>query len=429
MMTAAVLAGGLGTRLRTVLSDRPKVLAPVAGRHFLAYLLDQLADAGFTEVVLCTGYLGEQVKGAFGAHWRKLHLRYSQEPQPMGTAGALRHALELLSSDDVLVLNGDSYCDVDLGSLIDFHVSSGAGSTLTLTEVPDITRYGAVDCDYDGAIRGFREKGSAGPGLMNAGVYVLSHRMIESVPAGLPVSLERDCFPHWVGKGLRGYRGGKRFLDIGIPESFQEAQVFFAPAGGFPHRRQRRPYVLLDRDGTINVERHYLSHPDQLELLPGATDGLGKLRELGFGLAIISNQSALGRGYFDSGQLERVHDRLRAMLGAANIAVDGIYHCPHVPEADCDCRKPKTGLVDRAARDLGFDSHDCFVIGDKLCDIELGTRIGAITFLVRTGYGARSEADGVKADYIVDDVIAAADVIADLVAGGFSPRRRESMAR
>ncbi len=133
---------------------------------------------------------------------------------------------------------------------------------------------------------------------------------------------------------------------------------------------------------------------------------------MGFGLAIISNQSALGRGYFDSGQLERIHDRLRAMLGAADVAVDGIYYCPHVPEADCDCRKPKTGMVERAASDLGFDPQDSFVIGDKLCDVELGMRINATTFLVRTGYGATSEAAGVKAEYTVDDIAAAADLIA-----------------
>ena len=251
MMTAAVLAGGLGTRLRTVLSDRPKVLAPVAGRHFLAYLLDQLADAGFAEVVLCTGYLGEQVKTAFGAHWRKLHLRYSQEPQPMGTAGALRHALELLPSDDVLVLNGDSYCDVDLGSLIDFHVTHKAKATLALTEVPDASRYGAVNCDPDGAIVGFAEKGNVGPGLINAGIYVLSQRVLELIPAGFPVSLERDCFPGWIGKGLTRVSRGEAF------PGHRNSRVLSGSSGLLRSSRWISPWTTATPLCAVRPRRHH----------------------------------------------------------------------------------------------------------------------------------------------------------------------------
>lgn len=428
MMSAAVLAGGLGTRLRSVLSHRPKALAPVAGRHFLAYLLDQLADEGsFEQVVLCTGHLGDQIQTAFGDCWRKLHLQYSREPRPLGTAGALRYALDRFPSGAVLVLNGDSYCDLDLGGMASFHESRGSEATIALTEAPDPSRYGAVSCDPDGVIRGFAEKGRTGPGLINAGTYILSRRVIEAIASGLAVSLERDCFPHWIGMGLFGFNRGQRFLDIGTPSSLREAQVFFTPAGGFPYGGNQRPYALLDRDGTINTERHYLSHPDQLELLPGATDGMKKLRDLGLGLAIISNQSSIGRGYLDAERMERVHNRLRAMLGSADIAVDGIYYCPHLPQADCDCRKPRSGLVDRAASDLGFDPQDSFLIGDKLCDIQLGARIGATTFLVRTGYGTVSEAEGVRADHSVDNLAAAADRIASLLAAHSPRRRRQSV--
>src|SRR5215471_9426710 len=181
MMTAAILAGGLGTRLRSVVADRPKVLAPVAGRRFLAYLLDQLADAGFTEVVLCTGYLGEQVRDAFGEHWRGLHLHYSQEPTPRGTAGALRFALDAIDSREVLVLNGDSFCDVDLRALTAFHQSNDAAATIAVTGVADISRYGAVRVREDSTVEGFAEKGSSGPGLINAGVYILDRELIASI--------------------------------------------------------------------------------------------------------------------------------------------------------------------------------------------------------------------------------------------------------
>src|SRR5271157_5189407 len=220
MITAAVLAGGFGTRLRPVVAGRPKVLAPVAGRRFLAYLLDQLADAGFQGVVLCTGYCGEQVRDAFGEQWRKLKLHYSQEPEALGTAGALRYALDCFPSNEVVVLNGDSFCDVDLRALVELHRSRRATATIAVREVSDASRYGAVNIDAADAVSGFVEKGSGGPGLINAGIYVLDRQFIGAIPCGRQVSLERDCFPQSIGKGLFTHRGGDRFFDIGTPESF-----------------------------------------------------------------------------------------------------------------------------------------------------------------------------------------------------------------
>jgi histidinol-phosphate phosphatase family protein len=414
MTTAAMLAGGQGKRLRSVMSDRPKVLAPVAGRRFLAYLLDQLADAAFEDVVLCTGYLGEQVQNAFGDHWRGLRLHYSQEPSPLGTAGALRFALEAIRSEDVVVLNGDSFCDINLKTLVEFHCAQHAAATIALTHVSDVSRYGAVRLNEAGMVEGFAEKGSKGPGLISAGVYVLGRAFLASIPPNAPISLEGDCFPKWIGKGVSGFRGGNRFLDIGTPESLAQAQAFFAPPSDVVTADGSRPYVLLDRDGTINVERNYLSHPDQLELLPGAIEGMRKLRTIGAGLAVISNQAGIGRKYFDLAQLQRIHDCLRAMLGDEDVAVDGIYFCPHTPADRCGCRKPEAGMVRQAERELGFNARQSYVVGDKLCDIELGRRLGAITLLVRTGYGRQSIAEGVSADYIVDDLRHAADVVADL---------------
>lgn len=147
-------------------------------------------------------------------------------------------------------------------------------------------------------------------------------------------------------------------------------------------------YVLLDRDGTIIRERHYLSDPGLVELLPGAVEGMRLLLEAGLRLVVVTNQSGVGRGYFSEDTLERIHDRLQEMLTAAGIELGGIYVCPHTPDDDCGCRKPRTGMVDRASRELGFDPGRAFVIGDNASDIELGRRIGASTYLVRTGHGS-----------------------------------------
>ena len=175
-------------------------------------------------------------------------------------------------------------------------------------------------------------------------------------------------------------------------------------------------FVILDRDGTINTECNYLSQPRQVELLPGAASGLRQIMALGLGLIIITNQSGIGRGYFDYPMLDSIHKQLRGLLEAEGVALDAIYVCPHTPEDDCNCRKPKTGLLEQAGHDYGFDPASCFVIGDKSVDIEFGQRASATTFLVRTGYGAELEHEGtVRPDYIVDDLEQAAQVIEGLL--------------
>ncbi len=175
-------------------------------------------------------------------------------------------------------------------------------------------------------------------------------------------------------------------------------------------------FVLLDRDGTINVERQYLSNADEVELVPGAAAGLRRMRDLKLGLAVVTNQSGLGRGYFDEDTLDGIHRRLAGLLDAEGVRLDGIFFCPHLPEDNCFCRKPKTGLVKQAAHELEFEPALSFVIGDKICDINLGRNVGATTILVRTGYGAEQELDEcVRPDFVADDLVEAAEIISGLI--------------
>jgi NDP-sugar pyrophosphorylase family protein len=227
-LTAVILAGGQGTRLRPVVADQPKVLAEVRGRPFLAYLLEQLADVGVRYVVLCTGYLGEQIQATFGESYGGLDLVYSQEASPLGTAGALRLALPLFKSDSVLVMNGDSFCEVNLRSFWSWHYKRGADATLLLIQMLDTRRYGRVQVDADGLVLDFDEKSDkSGPGWINAGIYLLNHGLLLTIPASDAVSLEQEMFPAWIGGGLHGYRSEGRFLDIGTPEGYRTAKQFF----------------------------------------------------------------------------------------------------------------------------------------------------------------------------------------------------------
>jgi D-glycero-alpha-D-manno-heptose 1-phosphate guanylyltransferase len=227
-LDAIVLAGGMGTRLRQVVADRPKVLAEVGGKPFLTRLLDQLLTAGVTSVVLSTGYMAEMLEAEIGTRYRGLVICYSRERQPLGTGGALRLALEKTQSDPLLVLNGDSFCDVDLWELCAFHCHKQARATLVLTSVEDTSRFGSVETDANGAVTRFEEKGGAsGPGWINAGVYCLAREMIAEIPAGRAISIEQEVFPKLMGAGLFGFRVCGAFIDIGTPHSYAEAERFF----------------------------------------------------------------------------------------------------------------------------------------------------------------------------------------------------------
>jgi D-glycero-D-manno-heptose 1,7-bisphosphate phosphatase len=171
-------------------------------------------------------------------------------------------------------------------------------------------------------------------------------------------------------------------------------------------------FVVLDRDGTLIYERHYLSEVAQVELLPGAIEGLQRFVAMGWQLVVVTNQSGIGRGYFDTDRLGQIHQRLRSLLADGGIALAGIYHCPHQPEDGCDCRKPAPGMLHQAAQNLDFDLSKCIVIGDKPCDIELGQAVGATTVLVRTGYGAEVAAQGsAQPDYVVQNLSDAAETL------------------
>ncbi len=228
-MHAIILAGGLGTRLRGAVPGLPKVLAAVAGRPFLTRLLDQLAQADVRGVTLSTGYMAERVEAEIGLEWRGMPVSYSRETEPLGTGGALRLALGRTPGDPFLAMNGDSYCAADLSALRAFHHARAARATILLTRAADTSRYGRVETGGDGTVLRFEEKGGLQtPGWINAGVYCLSRKMLEDPPAGTPFSIERDVFPALIGNGLYGFQGGGGFIDIGTPESYEEAQRFFS---------------------------------------------------------------------------------------------------------------------------------------------------------------------------------------------------------
>lgn len=230
---ALILAGGLGTRLRPLVSDRPKPLADIDGRPFLEHLLGQLARFGWQRAILCVGYLGQQVRGQLGDRHGTLALEYSIEAQPLGTGGALRNAMHLLRSSQVLVMNGDSYCDTDLAAFADAHLrpalNDGRAATMVVLHREDRSQSGAVDLDDDGrVVTFFSRPTTAEVGLINAGIYMFHRAVLDAIPPGRRISLEGEVLPQLARRGtLFGWRANGAFIDIGTPETYRAAQKFF----------------------------------------------------------------------------------------------------------------------------------------------------------------------------------------------------------
>lgn len=228
-ISVAILAGGLGTRLAQVVPGQQKIVAKVRDHPFLEYILYQLNKAGFKNVVICTGYLGDQIQEVFGNNYKSLTFTYSQEQSPLGTAGAIRFALPLLESEDILVTNGDSFLDTDLKKFLEFHIEKNANGTIILTEVSDTSRYGRVELDENEQIVGFWEKKkNGGIGFVNGGIYLFKRSLLLEIPDKEYVSFEKDIFPIWIGKSFFGFKTKGKFIDIGSPQSYKEAEEFFS---------------------------------------------------------------------------------------------------------------------------------------------------------------------------------------------------------
>jgi len=228
-ITAVILAGGLGIRLRTAAPDKQKVMADILGKPFLTFLFDQLIASGLRNVVLCTGYLSNQIRVKLGHTYKSLRLIYSAEKEPLGTGGALCNSLSHIVSNTVLVMNGDSFVNIDLITYMEWFFRKNLEISLLLVRVPNTDRYGKVSIAKDDRIMSFVEKGkNCGPGWINGGIYIIKKDILTSLSTEAAFSLERDTFPKMMNKGmLYGFRSNGEFIDIGTPETYLAAEYFF----------------------------------------------------------------------------------------------------------------------------------------------------------------------------------------------------------
>ncbi len=389
-MKAILLVGGRGSRLAGLYGDIPKALVPVAGKPVLERQLETLRREGVRDVVLVCGHLAQQIKDycgngdAFG-----MRIEYYTEAQPLGTAGALFH-LDL--REDFLLLNGDLVFDADLRAMLDFHVRHCAYATLFAhpsTHPFDSMWIGAQE---DGRVYAFLpadERSAFAHNLSNAGIAILSPQLLRLCRVRAPMDLDRDVLRPNVDSGrIFAYKSYEYVKDMGTPEQLLEVERDLRC--GLPEKKQKNRLhsaVFLDRDGTLNTHKGYITKPQDLELIDGAAEAVRQINETGRLAVLATNQPVVARGDCTLRELDEIHCRMETLLGAQGAYLDGIYFCPHHPDkgfagenpvykTDCDCRKPKPGLLLRAAQDLNIDLSVSYMVGDTLTDVQTALAAG-----------------------------------------------------
>lgn len=413
-MRTIIMAGGKGTRISSVASDIPKPMIKIEGKPVLEHEIECLRDQGFTDLIITVSHLGSIIMDYFGDGSRfGVSVQYFNEETPLGNAGALfklRNELE----DDFLLLNADAIFDVDFNRFVEFHQSHGG--LVTLFTHPNSHPYdsGVLIADENGAVEQWLTKEDVRPqwyrNRVNAGLHVINPKAldmtgIDAETVGtvggdgkiIKVDLDRQILKPLCGTGrMFCYVSPEYVKDMGTPDRYEAVCRNFA-AGRVKAKnlKQKQKAVFLDRDGTINKYVGFLRNIDVFELMPDAAEAIRKINESGYLAIVVTNQPVIARGEVTVSELQLIHNKMETLLGAEGAYLDAIYYCPHhphkgyegeVPElkVDCECRKPKPGMLIKAAEDFNISLEDSWMIGDGENDVKAGKAAGCRTVLIGT---------------------------------------------
>jgi D,D-heptose 1,7-bisphosphate phosphatase len=408
-MQVVIAAGGKGTRLKQVTADLPKPMVEVAGKPLLEHHVMLARRHGIRDILLLTGYGAERIEQYFGdgAAW-DVRINYQRETQPLGSAGALLNAFDKLHETFILMY-GDTMLNVDLSRMLAAHpVHASATLFLHPNDHPqDSDLVELDDANHVTALHPYpHPDGCILPNLVNAALYVFSKRALQPF---LSHQFERTTpdickhlFPAMLAWGdvLCGYRSREYIKDAGTPERLEEVRRHYesgrVAAGSL---ETAIPAVFLDRDGTLNYERGWLTSAGIMELLPGAAQAIHEINDSGQAAVIITNQPVIARGECTEQELRHIHNKMEWLLGEAYAYVDAIYYCPHHPDSGfpgervdlkvaCSCRKPAIGMLEAAARDLNIDRSRSWMIGDSEADVKAAANFGIRSVLVRHNQAA-----------------------------------------
>jgi len=378
---AVILAGGKGTRLATVVQDKPKPMADIAGLPFLHYMILSLQKKGVEEVVLLVGHLRQVIMDYFKSSYHGVKISYEIETEPRGTGGMI-YELAQKWQEPILLINGDTYFDVDIQAL---SASAGLGEiVLAVREVERSDRYGVLEIK-DHRILDFKEKTWVDKGLINGGIYLLPTGVFDGYDLPINFSIEKDFFEaHKKSLHLKPFYSQGYFIDIGIPEDYQKAQTTI-PCQLLP-TLDRSWTLFLDRDGVINTHRpdDYVKNEAEFEWILGSKEAIRDLSRVVGRTVVVTNQQGIGRGMMTPYDLDKIHWKMQTELEAIGGKIDRVYHCPHLAAIKPKCRKPDIGMAEQAKEDFpDIDFSKSIMIGDSDSDIEFGRRLGM--FVVRVG--------------------------------------------
>lgn len=398
-MKTVIMAGGRGTRIAAVNAAIPKPMFPIEGKPVLEHEIECLRSQGFTDLILTVSHMSNVIMDYFGdGHAFGVKITYYVEQEPLGNAGALFEIREQLT-EDFLLLNADAIFDVDFNRFVAYHKSKGGWATLFTHPNSHPYDSGLLIADENGAVLEWLAKEDTRKGYyqnrVNAGLHVLSPKLLEYRSETDKLDLDRQLLKPLAATGkMFAYDSPEYVKDMGTPERY--AAVCRDYAKGIvqaKNLKNKQKAIFLDRDGTINRYVGFLRDIDDFELLPGVAQAICKINESGYLAIVVTNQPVIARGEVTPEELKNIHNKMETLLGKQGAYLDAIYYCPHHPDKgfagehpeykiDCDCRKPKPGLLLRAAADFNLDLTQSWMVGDGENDMRAGLAAGCKTALV-----------------------------------------------
>ncbi len=404
-----IVAGGLATRMRPITEEIPKCLVDINGKPLIQHQIEYFRAHGFTDIIFCVAHLADKVKDYFkdGTDFG-VRVRYVQETKElMGTAGSVKLCEGFIDDENFMVYYGDNLTNMDFDQFIKFHKDHHAMGTVCMRPHKDGYKSSSIiTLDEKNVIKIFLEKPSLEDiekyqyvqKYINSGIYMFNKKIFDFIPQNQKYDFAKEVFPELlkINSAFYGYVTTEYFREIGRIEKYE---LFLKEVAGKDEIFMPNKAVFLDRDGVINYNIHGLIRPEQLQLIEGSAEAIKKLNDAKYAVIVVTNQPELSKGFLTFKDIDEIHTKMYTIVESEGGHIDALYMCPHHPhrgfpgeiselKIDCNCRKPKPGLILRAAQENNIDLSQSWMIGDSPSDLLAAQSAGVRAILVGSGSGS-----------------------------------------